>query len=117
MTVLDGDITPQDISELVALSDHAAFSEPGLARLTGSSETLDALKKHKRSQMDMSMSREAVKAATGWKKRRYATNRVLPWTWWIRPVQAMFFTAHWHLGWQVDTPLRRRSDLPAALPR
>lgn len=25
MTVLDGDITPQDISELVALSDHAAF--------------------------------------------------------------------------------------------
>ncbi|MBJ3593669.1 sugar kinase [Salmonella enterica subsp. enterica serovar Saintpaul] len=35
MTVLDGDVTPQDISELVALSDHAAFSEPGLARLTG----------------------------------------------------------------------------------
>ncbi|SUG17620.1 putative sugar kinase [Salmonella enterica subsp. arizonae] len=46
MTVLDGDITPQDISELVALSDHAAFSEPGLARLTGMSETLDALKKN-----------------------------------------------------------------------
>ncbi|EGT0677970.1 sugar kinase [Citrobacter braakii] len=35
MTVLDGDVTPQDIRELVALSDHAAFSEPGLARLTG----------------------------------------------------------------------------------
>lgn len=35
MTVLDGDVTPQDISELVALSDHAAFSEPGLVRLTG----------------------------------------------------------------------------------
>ncbi|HHD7476594.1 TPA: sugar kinase [Klebsiella oxytoca] len=35
MTVLDGDVTPQDISELVALSDHAAFSEPGLLRLTG----------------------------------------------------------------------------------
>ncbi|EBV2193174.1 sugar kinase [Salmonella enterica] len=45
MTILDGDITPQDISELVALSDHAAFSEPGLARLTGMSETVDALKK------------------------------------------------------------------------
>ncbi|EAB2218989.1 sugar kinase [Salmonella enterica] len=45
MTVLDGDITPQDISELVALSDHAAFSEPGLARLTGMSEAIDALKK------------------------------------------------------------------------
>lgn len=45
MTVLDGDITPQDISELVALSDHAAFSETGLARLTGMSEAIDALKK------------------------------------------------------------------------
>ncbi|EBM6976223.1 sugar kinase [Salmonella enterica] len=45
MTVLDGDITPQDISELVALSDHAAFSELGLARLTGMSEAIDALKK------------------------------------------------------------------------
>ncbi|ELD4739434.1 sugar kinase [Salmonella enterica] len=45
MTVLDSDITPQDISELVALSDHAAFSEPGLARLTGMSEAIDALKK------------------------------------------------------------------------
>ncbi|EBQ2139581.1 sugar kinase [Salmonella enterica] len=45
MTVLDGDITPQDISELVALSDHAAFSEPGLARLTGMSEAIGALKK------------------------------------------------------------------------
>ncbi len=44
MTVLDGDITPQDISELVALSDHAAFSEPGLARLTGVKEMASALK-------------------------------------------------------------------------
>lgn len=38
MTVLDGDVTPQDISELVALSDHAAFSELGLVRLTGLKE-------------------------------------------------------------------------------
>ncbi|WP_410743059.1 sugar kinase [Citrobacter koseri] len=45
MTVLDGDVTPQDISELVALSDHAAFSEPGLARLTGIQDTVSALKK------------------------------------------------------------------------
>ncbi|MGK9173626.1 sugar kinase [Yokenella regensburgei] len=44
MTVLDGDVTPQDISELVALCDHAAFSEPGLARLTGLKETNAALK-------------------------------------------------------------------------
>ena len=43
-TLLDGDVTPQDISELVALSDHAAFSAPGLARLTGISETASALK-------------------------------------------------------------------------
>lgn len=45
MTVLDGDVTPQDISELVALSDHAAFSEPGLARLAGTKEIDAALKK------------------------------------------------------------------------
>ena len=45
MTVLDGDVTPQDISELVALSDHAAFSEPGLTRLTGIQDTVSALKK------------------------------------------------------------------------
>jgi sulfofructose kinase len=44
MTVLDGDVTPQDISELVALSDHAAFSEPGLARLTGINEPEAGLK-------------------------------------------------------------------------
>lgn len=44
-TVLDADITPQDISELVALSDHAAFSAPGLQRLTRLSSPLEALKK------------------------------------------------------------------------
>nr|EHL6944001.1 sugar kinase [Citrobacter freundii]EHL6952600.1 sugar kinase [Citrobacter freundii] len=44
MTVLDGDVTPQDISELVALSDHAAFSEPGLARLTGINDSVAGLK-------------------------------------------------------------------------
>ncbi len=44
MTVLDGDVTPQDISELVALSDHAAFSEPGLARLTGMKDPEAGLK-------------------------------------------------------------------------
>lgn len=55
MTVLDGDVTPQDIRELVTLSDHAAFSEPGLARMTGINDPLVGLKKQKRSQMDMSM--------------------------------------------------------------
>lgn len=44
MTVLDGDVTPQDIGELVALSDHAAFSAPGLARLTAEPELNAALK-------------------------------------------------------------------------
>jgi sulfofructose kinase len=44
MTVLDGDVTPQDIRELVALSDHAAFSEPGLARLTGINDPEAGLK-------------------------------------------------------------------------
>lgn len=45
MTLLDGDTTPQDISELVALSDHAVFSAPGLIKLTGIGGTEGALKK------------------------------------------------------------------------
>ena len=44
-TVLDGDITPQDISDLVALSDHAVFSAPGLRRMTGEQDLLAGLKK------------------------------------------------------------------------
>lgn len=42
--VLDGDVTPQDIAELVALSDHAAFSAPGLTRLTGTEDIHLSLK-------------------------------------------------------------------------
>ncbi|WP_127956663.1 sugar kinase [Serratia microhaemolytica] len=37
-TLLDADVTPQQIEPLVALADHAAFSEPGLLRMTGESE-------------------------------------------------------------------------------
>ena len=44
MTLLDGDVTPQDIRSLVALSDHAAFSAPGLARLAPGLSPQDALK-------------------------------------------------------------------------
>jgi len=44
-TVLDADVTPQDIAELVALSNHAALSAPGLKRLTRIDNPLDALKK------------------------------------------------------------------------
>ncbi|NQS87235.1 sugar kinase [Pantoea allii] len=44
-TILDGDVTPQDIGELVALSDHAAFSAPGLQRLAGLEGETAALKK------------------------------------------------------------------------
>lgn len=44
-TLLDADVTPQDIAELIALSDHAAFSAPGLRRLTQLDETENALKK------------------------------------------------------------------------
>lgn len=47
VTVLDGDITPQDISDLVALSDHAVFSAPGLRRLTGEQDITLALEKSK----------------------------------------------------------------------
>ncbi|UTJ47428.1 sugar kinase [Atlantibacter subterranea] len=46
-TVLDADVTPQDIAELVALSDHAAFSAPGLVRLTGVTDAPAALKQAK----------------------------------------------------------------------
>ncbi len=35
MTLLDADITPQDITPLVALADHTAFSTPGLKKMTG----------------------------------------------------------------------------------
>lgn len=44
-TLLDADVTPQDIAELIALSDHAAFSAPGLRRLTQMDNPIDALKK------------------------------------------------------------------------
>ncbi|AEN67097.1 PfkB domain protein [Enterobacter soli] len=44
-TLLDADVTPQDIAELIALSDHAAFSAPGLQRLTQMDNPIDALKK------------------------------------------------------------------------
>ncbi|MER2891044.1 PfkB family carbohydrate kinase, partial [Escherichia coli] len=44
-TLLDADVTPQDIAELIALSDHAAFSAPGLRRLTQLDGAEDALKK------------------------------------------------------------------------
>lgn len=44
-TVLDADVTPQDITDLVALSDHAAFSAPGLQRLVGCDDPARALKK------------------------------------------------------------------------
>lgn len=47
MTVLDGDMTPQDITELVALSDHAVFSAPGLLRLTEVAASAEALTRAK----------------------------------------------------------------------
>jgi sulfofructose kinase len=37
-TVLDGDVCPDDMTPLVALADHAAFSQPGLRRFTGESD-------------------------------------------------------------------------------
>ena len=42
-TLLDADVTPQDILPLVALADHAAFSAPGLRRMTGESDIMSAL--------------------------------------------------------------------------
>jgi sulfofructose kinase len=42
-TLLDADMTPQDISPLVSLADHAAFSQPGLQKMTGYDDPLDGL--------------------------------------------------------------------------
>lgn len=42
-TLLDGDVTPQKIDDLVALSDHAAFSAPGLRRFSGLDDPLAGL--------------------------------------------------------------------------
>ncbi|WON75946.1 sugar kinase [Serratia sp. UGAL515B_01] len=43
-TLLDADVTPQDIRPLVALADHAAFSEPGLLRITGENNVEKSLR-------------------------------------------------------------------------
>lgn len=43
-TLLDADVTPQDIRPLVALADHVAFSEPGLLRMTGESDAEKGLR-------------------------------------------------------------------------
>lgn len=75
MTVLDGDITPQDISELVALSDHAAFSEPGLARLTGVKEMVSALKQAQTLTNGHVYVTRVAQAATGWKMVGVSINR------------------------------------------
>lgn len=42
-TVLDADMTDQDISELVKLADHAVFSQPGLKKLTGTDDYIAGL--------------------------------------------------------------------------
>jgi sulfofructose kinase len=38
VTVLDADVCPDDMAPLVALADHAAFSQPGLERFTGEAD-------------------------------------------------------------------------------
>lgn len=43
-SVLDADITPEPIDELVKLADHVAFSEPGLEKFTGESDPVEGLK-------------------------------------------------------------------------
>ena len=43
-SILDADITPDDISDLVLLADHVAFSEPGLAKFTGLEDPIEGLR-------------------------------------------------------------------------
>lgn len=75
MTVLDGDITPQDISELVALSDHAAFQN-GSGALNGRERDGECPKTgtnaHKWSCL---CDPRAAQAATGWKMAGVNINR------------------------------------------
>ncbi|MCW8333256.1 sugar kinase [Vibrio paucivorans] len=47
-TVLDADIAPDPIDELVKLADHVAFSEPGLEKFTGCSDPVEGLKSAKK---------------------------------------------------------------------
>ena len=42
--MLDADVTPQDISDLVGLADHVAFSEPGLAKFAQTDDLLSGLR-------------------------------------------------------------------------
>lgn len=42
-TVLDADVTPQDILPLVKLTDHAAFSQPGLRKMTNCEDPVAGL--------------------------------------------------------------------------
>jgi len=43
-SVLDADLSPDSIAELVELADHVAFSEPGLAKFTGTNDPIEGLK-------------------------------------------------------------------------
>ncbi|MFA0442694.1 sugar kinase [Vibrio sp. 10N.222.51.C12] len=43
-SVLDADLTPEPIDVLVKLADHVAFSEPGLAKFTGTNDPIEGLK-------------------------------------------------------------------------
>lgn len=43
-SVLDADLSPDPITDLVELADHIAFSEPGLEKFTGTSDPIEGLK-------------------------------------------------------------------------
>ncbi|WED29487.1 PfkB family carbohydrate kinase [Vibrio sp. DW001] len=43
-SVLDADLSPDSISELVELADHVAFSQPGLAKFTETDDPIQGLK-------------------------------------------------------------------------
>lgn len=43
-SVLDADLTDQDISELVELAGHSVFSQPGLAKFTGTTDAAEGLR-------------------------------------------------------------------------
>ncbi len=76
MTVLDGDITPQDISELVALSDHAAFFRTGSGALNGRERDGQCAKTGTNAHKWSCLCDPVVaQAATGWKMVGVSINR------------------------------------------
>lgn len=114
ITVLDGDVTPQDIRELVAMCDHAAFSEPGLTRLAGTENVIDALRYAQTITNGHVYVTRGSGDAVGSTRTCYDISPASPLRLSIPLARATFFTARWRLAWLAVRRNQRRSDSPVA---